>query len=100
MLAVGGTKGVHHVAVGIAGQGLGKLFLAGLHGLLGIVVSGVFLVNAHGLAFLFGIETKVLQQEHLTRFQGGGLVGGLRTIGGELHGYTKGGRYGVYNLTQ
>ena len=44
---------------------LGKFGLTILHFLLGIGVSGIFLVDTYGLAFFFGMEAEVFEQEYL-----------------------------------
>ena len=84
-----GTEGVHDVAVSIAGEGLGELLLRGLHGLLGILVGGVGLVDANGLAFLLGIEAEVLKQQGLTHLQGLGSVGSLGAVVSEGNGHAE-----------
>ena len=100
MLAVSSTKGIHYVAVCITGQCLGKLFLAGFHGLLGIVVGWVVFLNTHGFAFLLRIETEVLKQQHLTGLQGIGSLLGFGAVGGKLHFCAQGSGHGVDNLTE
>ena len=94
------TEGIVHVDVGIRCQRLGELLLALLHLLLGSVVGGVSLVDAHGLALLFGVEAQVFKQEHLARLQGGSGLLSLGAIGGKLHLHAKLFAHGVYNLAQ
>ncbi len=81
-----GAKCVVHIHIGITCQLLGKLDLTDLHLLLCLGKGGIFFVNAHGLAFLFGIETQVLEQQHLTGLQCVGLALGVGTVLSELHG--------------
>ena len=100
VLAVSGTEGVHHVAVCIAGQCLGELLLAGLHGLLCFVVGGICLVDAHGLAFLLGIVAQVLEQQGLTHLQGLGSVSSLGTVGSECHGHAQSLLHSLADLTE
>ena len=95
-----GTEGVHHVAVSVAGEGLGELLLRSLHGLLGLVVSGIGLLDAYGLAFLFGIVAQVLQQQSLTHLQGLGSVGSLSTVGSKSHGHTQSLLHSLADLTE
>ena len=94
------AKGVHHVAVGIAGQRLGKLLLRSLHGLLGLVVLGSTFLYAHGLAFLFGIEAQVLEQQGLAHLQGSSLLLSLGTVGSESHGNAESLLYSLADLAQ
>ena len=70
VLAVSGAEGIHHVVVGIGSEGLGKLLLAFLHGFLRGIIGGVGLVDAHRLAFLFGIETEIFEQQHFAGLEG------------------------------
>ena len=94
------AEGIHYVAVGIRSQRLGKLLLALLHGLLGLLVGGVFLVNAYGLAFLLGIVTQVLQQQGLAHLQCLGSILSLSTVGSECHGHTQCLGHCILNLAQ
>ena len=98
--AVSGTKGVVHIHVGIAGQGLGKLGLTGLHLLLGSVIVGIVLLDAHGLAFLLGVEAQVLEQQCLTGLELVGLCLGLGTVLSKLYGSFQSSSYGTGNLAQ
>ena len=92
VLAVSRTEGVVDVAVGIRGQPLDELLLRTLlEGLLGgiLLLLGGVLRQAAGLALLLGIETQVLEQQHLARLEGLGHLGGLLahavTGEGDLH---------------
>ncbi len=100
VLAVSRPEGVHHVAVGVGGKGLSELLLPLLHLLLRVVVGGVGLVYAHGLALLLGVEAEVLQQQSLSRLQCCCLRGSLGAVGGERHGSAKSLSYSVLNLPE
>ena len=100
VLAVCGTEGVHHIAVSIAGESLGELLLAGLHGLLSLVVLGSTLLNTYGLAFFLRIEAQVLEQQSLTHLQGSSLLLSLSAVGSEGYGNTKGLGHSVLDLTK
>ena len=86
--AVGGAESVVDVAVGIGGEGLDELLLAGLDGSLGglLLLVGGILGESAGLAFLLGVEAEVLEQQGLARLQGSGLCVGLLAVIGELDG--------------
>ena len=100
VLAVCRAESVHHVAVGIAGQRLGKLLLALLQGLLRLVVFGSTLLHTHGLALLLGIEAQVLQEQGLAHLQGSSLLLSLGTVGSESNGNTESLLYSLADLSQ
>ncbi len=100
MFAVRGTEGIHHVAVGVRSQHLGKLFLTSFHLLLSGLVSRIFFVDTYRLAFLFRIETQVLQEQHLARFQGSRLVLCLCAVVSKLNRTAESSSHSVYNLAQ
>ena len=95
-----GAECVHHVAVGIRGQFLGESLLALLHLFLCLVVFRVFLVDAHGLAFLLGVEAEVLEQQCLARLQGGHLGVGVGAVGCKLDFDAQGCRNILDNLRE
>ncbi len=95
-----GAEGIHHVAVSIAGQRLGKLLLALLHGLLGLVVFGSTLLDADGLALLLRIEAQVLQQQCLAHLQILGSLLSLGAVGSESYGHAQCLLYSLANLAQ
>ena len=88
MCPVGGTESVVDIAVGVGGELLDELFLAFLDGLLsgGLLLIGSVLGQSSGLAFLLSVETEVLKHQHLTRFQGSGLLVSLLAVLSELDG--------------
>ena len=100
MAAVCGAECVVHVYIGVACQSLGKFFLTFFHFLLGCVVSGVFLVDAYGLAFFLGIEAEVFEQQHLTGLEFLGLFGSLCAIFGEFNRSVESLAYGILNLSE
>ena len=100
MLAVCRTKRVVHVYVGIGSQSLGKFLLAGFHCLLSLFVSGVGLLDAHGLAFFFGIEAKVFEQEHFAGLEGGSCFGCFGAVGSKLNGNAEVCAHGLYDLRE
>ena len=85
MFAVSSAEGIVHIHIGIAGQCLGKLLLTLLHFSLSLVIFWIGLVDTHRLAFLFGIETQVFEQESLAGLQCSSLVGSLGAVGSKLH---------------
>ncbi len=95
-----GAEGIVHIYVGIRSQSLRKFFLTFFHFLLGGFVGGVFFVNAYGLAFFFGIEAEVFEQEHLAGLEGGSHVGGGSAVGSELHVGAESLGYGFLNLAE
>ncbi len=100
MAAVCGAECVVHVNVGIRGELFGKFFLALFHFLLGGVVVGVFFVDTHGLAFFFGVEAEVFEQEHLAGLEVGGHVVGGGAVFGESYVGAEGLGNGVLNLAE
>ena len=98
--AVSRTESVVHIDVGIRSEHLGKLLLAFLHGLLGVGISGIFLVNAYGLAFFFRIETEVLQQEHFAGLQGCSSLASLGAVGSKLNLHAEVLAHSLHNLLQ
>ena len=84
---VGRTESVVDVAVGVGGEGLDEVLLAGLDGSLGglLLLVGGILGESAGLAFLLGVEAEVLEQKGLTRLEGGDFGLGLLAVGSELH---------------
>ena len=81
-----GAEGIHHIVVGIRSQSLGILLLTHLHFFLCLVVSRIFLVDAHGLALFFGIEAEVFEQEHLAGLECSGSFLCFCAVGSEGHG--------------
>ena len=94
------TEGVHHVAVSVRSQCLGKLLLAGLHGLLSLVVCRISLVDTYGLTLFLGIETEVLEQQSLTHLQSLGSISSLSAVGSESYGNTESLLNSLADLTQ
>ena len=88
---MGGAECIVDVAVGVGGQLLGESFLAFLDGLLGscLLLVGSILCESAGFAFLFCVETEVLEKQGLAGFEGGSLLIGSLAIGGELYGNTE-----------
>ena len=100
VLAVCRTKRVVHVYVGIGSQSLGKFLLAGFHCLLSLFVSGVGLLDANGLAFFFGIEAKVFEQEHFAGLEGGSCFGCFGAVGSKLNGNAEVCAHRFYDLRE
>ena len=100
MFAVSCAEGVVYINVGVRSQGLGKFFLTFFHLLGSSFIAGVSFVYAHRLAFLFGIETEVFKQKHLTGFEVFGCLFSLQAVGGELNVAAEGFRHSVANLQQ
>ena len=100
VLAVSRTEGVHHIVIGVIGEGLGKLLLTHLHFFLCLVVSRIFLVDAYGLTLFFGIEAEVFKQKHFAGLQGSGSFLCFGAVGGERHGGVERSGYGFFDLTE
>ena len=100
MAAMGCAEGVHHVAVGVGGQCLGKFLLAFLHFLLGGVVFGRTFLYANGLAFLLGIESEVFQQQNVAWLQGCGSILCLCAVRCELDGRAECSGNGIRDLSE
>ncbi len=98
--AVSGAECVVHIYVGVRSQSLGEVFLTFFHFLLGVSVGGIFLVDAHGLAFFLGIEAEVLEQESLAGLQSGSHVSGGSAVGSELYVGAESLGYGVLDLRE
>ena len=69
MFAVCSTESIHDIAVCVRSKGLGELFLARFHLFLGGFVGRIFFLDSYRLAFLFRIETEVLEKKYLSRFE-------------------------------
>ena len=100
VLAVRRSEGVVDVAVGIRSQRLGELLLRSFHRLLGLLVSGILLLDADGFALLLGIETEVFEHQHFARLQRSGSLGGLGAVGSELDGRAQLFTDGIHDLFQ
>ena len=100
MFAVSGTESVHYIAVSVAGQYLSELFLTRLHLFLCRLVSRIFFLDTYRFAFLFRIETQVLEQQYLARFEGSSLCLSFCAVLSELNGTTERSSYGIYNLAE
>ena len=100
MFAVSGTKSIVHIAVSIRSEGLGELFLACLHCLFSLFVSGILFLNTNGFAFLFAIEAEVLKHQHFAGLEGISLCFCFSTVRSELHLHAECSAYGFYNLAQ
>ena len=100
VLAVSSTEGIHDVAVSVRSERLGKLLLAGLHSLLSLVVSRIFLIDANGLTLFLRIETQVLEQQSLTHLQSLSSISSLSAVGSESNGNTQSLLYSLTDLTQ
>ena len=98
--AVCGAESIIHIYVGVRSQFLCKFFLAFFHFFLGSLVCGIFFVDAHGLAFFFGIEAKVFEQECLTGLEGCCHVGCRHAVVGKSHVGSESLGYGVLNLAE
>ena len=85
VFAVSCTESIHYPAVSVRSKFLGKLFLRSLHCLLSLFISRILLVDSYRLAFLFRIETEVLEKKHLTRFEGCSLLVSLLAVRSELY---------------
>ena len=100
VLAVRRSKGVVDIAVGVRSQRLGELLLRSLHRLLGLLVGGILLLDAHGLALLFGVEAEVFEHQRLARFERRSGLGSLGAVGSELDGHAQFFAHGVDDLAQ
>ena len=100
MTAVSCAECVVDINVGIACESLGEFLLALFHGLLGCVITGVVLVDAHGFAFLFGIEAEVFEQENFAGLELLGSLLSFHAVGSELHVAAEGFGHGVADLKQ
>ena len=98
VLAVSSAEGIVDIHISIACERLGELFLACFHCLLGLIVSGISLVDAHGLTFFLGIETEVLQEESFAARQGSGSLSSLSAVRSEGHVAAQSGSHGVLDL--
>ena len=100
VLAVRRSEGVVDIAVGVRSQRLGELLLRSLHRLLGLLVGGILLLDAHGLALLFGVEAEVFEHQRLARFERRSGLGSLGAVGSELDGHAQFFAHGVDDLAQ
>ena len=100
MFAVCRTESVHHVAVSVRCEHLSELFLARLHLFLSRLISRVFFLDSYRFAFLFRIETQVLEQQYLARFEGSSLCLSFCAVLSELNGTTERSSYGIYDLAE
>ena len=100
MFAVCGTESVHDIAVCVGSKSLGELFLACFHLFLCGFVSRIFFLDAYRFAFLFGIETEVLEHEYLARLEGCSLILCFRAILSELNGTTERCGNSIFNLAE
>ena len=100
MFAVSGTEGIHYIAVRVRCKNLSELFLTTLHLFLSLFVSRIFFVNTYRFSFLFRIETEVLEQQYLTRFECGSFVLRFSAVVSELNRTAERSGYSVYNLAE
>lgn len=100
VLAVRRSEGVVDIAVGVRSQRLGELLLRSLHRLLGLLVGGILLLDAHGLALLFGVEAEVFEHQRLARFERRSGLGGLGAVGSEFDGHAQLFAHGADDLAQ
>ena len=86
---VSGTESVVYIAICIRSQFLGEFFLAFLNSSIGSLLFFVCIIFSQtaGFAFLFSVETEVLEQQHFTRLQSSSLYGSFfaHTVVSKLH---------------
>ncbi len=85
VFAVGCSECVVDIYVGIACKGLGKLLLAFFHLFFCCFVDGIGLFDAGGLAFFFGVEAEVFEEQHFAGLECLGCIGGFSAVVGKLH---------------
>ena len=100
MAAVCGAECIVHVYIAIGSQSLGEFFLALLHFLFSGFIGGIFFVDTHGLAFFFGVETEVFQQQSLAGLKGSSHVGSGHAVGSELNICVQSLAHGIFNLSE
>ena len=100
MFAVSGTECVHNVAVSVGSKSLSELFLTRFHLFLSRLVCGIFFLDADGFAFLLRIETEVLEEQYLARFEGSCLSLSLSAVLCELYRTTERSSYCIYDLAE